>query len=289
MAERGMPEMMPSCLVVTRTKSRPQLLMRAVESVCGQSFRDFTWVIVNDGGEAAPVDRAADVARARGVHALVVHRSVSEGMEAASNAGVRAAPSQFVVIHDDDDSWAPSFLERTVAFLRQHPEYIAVTAHVTRIEERIEADTIRPIRRSPHKPVLNCVHLADMLQRNLFPPISLLYRREAFEVLGGYDESMAVLGDWDFNIKILLKGDIGVLPEPLANYHVRIGADTVAADRNSITPGASKQHIAEAAYRNRMLRRDLSEGRVSLGQLLMLSRPVNRGSFRSRLMAWLRT
>jgi glycosyltransferase involved in cell wall biosynthesis len=281
-------QLMPTSLIVTRTKSRPRLLMRAVDSVCGQSSRAFIWVIVNDGGETAPVDHAVAVARKRGVDARVIHRPVSEGMEAASNAGVRAADSTFVVIHDDDDSWAPEFLERTAGFLAAHPEYVAVTTHCTRIEEKIDSDIIRQIRKSPHKPVLSCVHLSDMLQKNLFPPISLLYRRSAFEAAGGYDESMAVLGDWDFNIKILLQGDIGVLPQPLSNYHVRVGSILSQADRNSITPGATRQHIAEAAYRNRMLRRDVAEGRASLGQLLALSRPVSRGSISSRLMRWLR-
>ncbi len=278
----------PSVLVVTRTRSRPQLLMRAVDSVCAQTSRDFTWVIVNDGGETEPVEKAATAARLKGVDPVVVHIPVSRGMEAASNAGVRVAASQFVAIHDDDDSWAPEFLERTTAFLAVQPGYAAVTTHCVRIEERIEGGTIREVRRSPHKPVLTCVHLADMLQRNLFPPISLLYRREVFEAVGGYDESMPVLGDWDFNIKVLVKDDIGVLPEVLANYHVRIGQAPSSADRNSITPGATKQQIAEAAYRNRMLRRDIAEGRAGIGLLLALSRPQNRGSFRSRLMAWFR-
>jgi GT2 family glycosyltransferase len=127
-----------------------------------------------------------------------------------------------------------------------------------------------------------------MLQRNLFPPISLLYRREVFEAIGGYDESMAVLGDWDFNIKVLVRGDIGVLPEALANYHVRIGTAASPADRNSITPGATKQQVADAAYRNRMLRRDIADGRAGIGLMLALSRPQNRGNFRSRFMAWFR-
>lgn len=277
---------MPRCLVVTRTKSRPQLLVRAVDSVCGQSSRAFTWVIVNDGGEVAPVDQAVSVARERGVDALAIHRSASRGMEAASNAGVRCVESTFVAIHDDDDSWAPDFLERTVAFLSENPHYVAVTTHCARIEESIEAGRIREIRRSPHKPVLTCVYLSDMLQRNLFPPISLVYRRAVYEAVGGYDETMAILGDWDFNIKILLQGDIGVLPESLANYHVRVGSVVSSADRNSITPGATRQQLAEAAYRNKMLRRDLADGRASIGQLLALSRPMNRGSIKGFLLRW---
>lgn len=283
-----MSDLKSSILVVTRTKSRPQLLMRAAASVCAQTSHDFTWVIVNDAGDKAAVERAADFAREQRVNTLVVHRGTSTGMEAASNAGIRAAASEFVAIHDDDDSWAPDFLLRTSRFLADHPEYSGVTTHCLRVEETIGGGLIREVRRSPHKPVLRYVQLADMLQRNLFPPISFLYRRDAFEGIGGYDESMAVLGDWDFNIRLLLQGDIGVWPEALANYHVRVGAVHSSADRNSITPGATAQQLADVAYRNRVLRRDVAEGRVSLGFLLAFSRPVPRSSFKSKLMAWLR-
>ncbi|WP_363323715.1 glycosyltransferase, partial [Accumulibacter sp.] len=45
----------PLVAVITRTKDRPLLLQRALESVSGQSLTDIQWVIVNDGGEPAPV------------------------------------------------------------------------------------------------------------------------------------------------------------------------------------------------------------------------------------------
>lgn len=65
---------MPSCAVITRTKSRPLLLQRAMASVAAQTFRDFTWVVVNDGGEPGPVDRMAAEARSRGIDVSVLHR-----------------------------------------------------------------------------------------------------------------------------------------------------------------------------------------------------------------------
>ena len=43
-------------VVVTRTKDRPVLLRRAMESVLSQSFQDWVHVVVNDGGDPVPVD-----------------------------------------------------------------------------------------------------------------------------------------------------------------------------------------------------------------------------------------
>ena len=103
--------------VITRTKDRIPLLKRALESISDQTFRDFIWVVVNDGGERAGVDDIVAEARRRGIETRLLHHEKSLGMEAASNAGIRACDSEYIAIHDDDDSWKSAFLERTVDFL----------------------------------------------------------------------------------------------------------------------------------------------------------------------------
>jgi hypothetical protein len=91
-------------------------------------------------------------------------------------------------------------------------------------------------------------------------------------MLCSYVVSMEILGDWDFNIRALLQGDIGVIPEVLANYHVRSPEGTGADYVNSVPPGALKQAMADAAYRNRWIRNDLASGKAGLGFLLAQAR-----------------
>ena len=55
-------------------------------------------------------------------------------MEAASNAGLAATTSKYVAIHDDDDLWAPEFLERTVAALEESGALMCTTRIVERYE-----------------------------------------------------------------------------------------------------------------------------------------------------------
>jgi glycosyltransferase involved in cell wall biosynthesis len=265
--------------IITRTRSRPRMLVRASKSVASQTLKDFVWIIVNDGGDPAPVDRIVDPARASGIGVQVIHNEQSRGMEAASNLGVRASKSDYIVIHDDDDSWQPDFLASAVQSLDEHSEWIGVSTHTMRVTERLDQDRIAVIRQEPHKPVLGAVHLADMLRSNLFPPISFLYRRSIFEKLEGYDESMKVFGDWDFNLRALLIGDIGIVARQLANYHVREQKDGMdQAYANSISPHLSDHILADAAYRNRWLRKDIEAGRSGLGTLLAMARLQKRNS-----------
>ena len=135
--------------VITRTRNRPLLLRRALDSVRQQTFKNFEWVVVNDGGEPDAVDAIAAEAEALGVHVRVIHLPASIGMEAASNEGIHAVDSQYVVIHDDDDSWEPSFLEVTTDFLSRNPAYGGVITHSMRVDEEIQGDRVRILGKYP--------------------------------------------------------------------------------------------------------------------------------------------
>ena len=79
--------------VITRTRDRPLLLQRAGRSVASQSYKNYLWVVVNDGGNAGEVK---DVVAASGVppeHLRVLSHNSSRGMEAASNSGIQSCDS----------------------------------------------------------------------------------------------------------------------------------------------------------------------------------------------------
>ncbi|CDL01393.1 putative Glycosyl transferase [Magnetospirillum gryphiswaldense MSR-1 v2] len=258
--------------VITRTCNRPQLLERACGSVMAQSRRDFLWVLVNNGGDPIPVEAAAARAAAAGL-AVQVHHIAAMGIEAASNHGIRHSVSTHVAIHDDDDCWEPEFLERTVGYLSDRSRLAGVATASTQVMERLDADGITILSRAPYQPWVRAIHLVDMAQRNLFPPIALLFRRDAWEQVGGFDEELPVLGDWDFNLKVLRHHDIGFIAEALANYHIRPGiTDSADTNGNTITAGLDRFHETDPIIRNRLLRQDLDQGRIGLGWLVALGR-----------------
>jgi glycosyltransferase involved in cell wall biosynthesis len=255
--------------VITRTKNRPLMLTRARESVARQSFRDLQWVVVNDGGKKTYVDNEVRSANENHITAYAIHNAISVGMEAASNIGIESCKSQYLIIHDDDDTWEPDFLKITVSFLEENSQYLGVVTRSNKVVEEVHGSSIKLVSISELTPFLDSVTLAEMAVRNMFPPISFLFRREAFQGIQGFDETLPVLGDWDFNLRLLLKGDIGVIREPLANHHHRYVLENCSQEYgNTVTTGVD-QHIAyEAIYRNRKLRDDLQRDSQGLGLLL---------------------
>jgi glycosyltransferase involved in cell wall biosynthesis len=239
--------------VITRTKNRPLLLARALESVLGQSWPHWHHYIVNDGGDAAAVETAvakrADRYKDR---VTVLHNEQSLGMEAASNLGIRRGQERYVAIHDDDDSWDAAFLVKTVDFLEAETgRFAGVVCHTVQVQEENRGGEIVEISRGSFNGHLRAISIAAMARMNQFPPISFLFRRDAIEAIGLYNDKLPVLGDWDFNLRFLARYDIGVLEEPLAFWHNR-GGD---GDDASSVVGKLKTHLEyDAALRNRLLR-----------------------------------
>jgi glycosyltransferase involved in cell wall biosynthesis len=211
--------------IVTRTKDRPLLLKRALASITGQRFQNWTLVIVNDGGDGSEVAALIEtLSKKNQDRTVVLNHPKPLGMQAASNAGIKASESEFVCIHDDDDQWAPSYLEKAVQFLDEEgPEspYQGVISGTEEVVEKIDKkNRVREISRKPHIP-LDEISLFRMGYENPFPPIAFCFRRSAWEALGGFDPRWDVVGDMDFNLRFLLRYEIGVIPETLAYYHLR--------------------------------------------------------------------
>jgi glycosyltransferase involved in cell wall biosynthesis len=257
--------------IITRTKNRNLFLQRALSSVLKQTFRDFLWVIVNDGGPTDPVNAIAEQARHSNIDVKLIHRDESTGMEAASNHGIRESESEYIVIHDDDDSWQSGFLEKTVSFLDCHACYGGVVTWTELIYEKIKDKRFQTNKRKIENRIA-AITIADMLAYNLFPPVAFLYRRSAFEKVGPYDEAFPVCGDYEFNLRFIEAFDIGVVPTAEANHHFR-PALTERSDPNGNTEIAQrKQHVlSQVRIRNKLFRRDLERRTVGIGVLLQVN------------------
>lgn len=276
---------MKQVAIITRTKDRPILLKRALMSVKQQKYKDYVWVIVNDGGEHKDVDQIVNEAKQEGIDVIVIHNEESFGMEAASNIGIKNSKSKYIVIHDDDDSWDERFLEVTIDFLEQEDNecYKGVVTQCYRIDEEIiDNKSCKMIRKYLFNNDLELIYFADMIRHNLYPPISFLYKREVYDQIGQYNEELPVLGDWDFNLKFMLYADIGVIEEPLANYHHRIQNNTVAYG-NSVIQGINKHRKYDNLIRNKLLREDISNNKIGLGYLVNIGKYMDELALRGTI------
>lgn len=259
--------------VVMRTQDRLPLLGRALDDVLAQTFTDWHLVVVNDGGGAAGVDAlVSERAEPFGGRVTVLHNDTSRGMEAASNQGLRSTDSDLVAVHDDDDTWDPSFLARCVAYLDEHPEQAGVVAHVEIVHERVADGAVTELRREPFWQDLHVITLADLLRTNRFVPISLLYRRAVHEQIGYFDEDLPVVGDWEFHLRLLRRYAVARLDgPPLAFWHHR---DADSEYGSSVQVRLQEHRNHDALVRDALLKKHIEAN--GMGDLLYLTGYIQR-------------
>lgn len=264
----------PRVAVVVRTKDRPDFLRRALASITGQTLADWECVIVNDGGDPAAVDALiAGLPAEHRTRVRAVHHDSSRGRWVSANAGVLATTAPLLVLHDDDDSWHPEFLERAADYLDARPERSGVVSRIEIVWERRAGAGFEPVRREIFQEQLPVPTLADTLLFNRYVPIGFVYRRDLHAELGLYDERLPVVGDWNFNLKVLARGPLEYLAdEPYAYWHQREGDEGPSG--NSVIASRGTHAEWDALLRDEALREYVAEH--GTGLVLYLTKFIDR-------------
>ena len=251
----------PTVAILVRTKDRPRFLSRTLENIAQQTFTDYTVCVINDGGDEqatrAVIEASPLGSNAQDSSRVQLLTTAGGNMEAASNAGLATTTSEYVAIHDDDDLWAPEFLERTVAALEESGALMCTTRIVERYERENADGEFEVYEERIFHDGLPGMGLQFLFRTNRAVPIGILYRRSLHELVGFYDESLPVVGDWEFNMRAAAVADILLVDEPLAYWSLR--PDAEGSEANSVKRQADHARF-DSMVRARAIREDLQAG-----------------------------
>ncbi|MGD9781172.1 MAG: glycosyltransferase family 2 protein [Kiritimatiellia bacterium] len=222
--------------IVTINLNHADGLRRTAESVIGQTFRDFEFIVV-DGG-STDGSRAAIEA-----HADRIAHWVSEpdgGIYAAMNKGLRRARGEYVHFLNSGDTWAGSgVLERIFAQNEFGEDLLYGNA--------LRPDESGAVRECRHPEALTVAAFFGfgVCQQAIF------YRRALFDALGEFDESLRIAGDWEFNLRALMaRRTTRYLAFPVVCYQG--GGISVTRPEQAAREKEAiwKRHLPEAVYRD---------------------------------------
>jgi glycosyltransferase involved in cell wall biosynthesis len=201
--------MLPTVTVVIPCFNHGRFVRQAVDSCLAQVDSDVRVVVVDDGSNDGFTPAACDSsARGREDRIRVIHQE-NRGLPASRNVGASGATSEFLVFLDADDWIEPSFVSTLARALGEASTGGGAEVSHAYCQERL-VEKGQGIWRVPDwDPLL-------MLITNLHP-VTALVRRECFEAVGGFEESMrGGYEDWDLWIKFVERGWRGVrVREPL--------------------------------------------------------------------------
>lgn len=202
----------PTVTIVMSTYNRAPIVPAAIESVLGQTYKDFEFIIINDGSP----DETADVLKTYAKldpRIIVLTNTQNLGLIASLNKGLAAARGKYVARIDDDDQMLPERIEKQVDYMQTHPDadVLATGYYYIKNNQRISRHGCP----SPSAQVYVNMHFANgiahpstMFRMSFFKDNNITYNKD-FPYAEDYKLWQDVL--W-------AGGHIECLPEPLIEY-----------------------------------------------------------------------
>lgn len=175
----------PLVSIVLPVRDGAAYLSGAIEALLEQTLGDFELVCVDDASSDATPQILRAHAR-RDPRLAILTNANRRGLPASLNIGFARARGALHTWMSHDNLARPQMLERLVAALRAAPHSAIAYGGYAEIDEQGEASGNQPAQPASHLLLANVVGAA------------FLYRSQVWAALGGYDEALEGVEDYDF-------------------------------------------------------------------------------------------
>lgn len=198
----------PTISVVMSVYNGQDYLSAAIESILNQKFKDFEFIIINDGS----TDSSLKIIKQYKDPRIVIISRKNKGLVASLNEGITGAQGQYIARQDADDVSHPGRLADSLKYLKKH--------NLTLV------GTFGDFLDSPTKPVDEYVvpYFSPDPGRRLFIGNTLmhgsvLFEKEAYLKAGPYSARLGPVEDYDLWVRFDARR-IAVVPRVLYSYRL---------------------------------------------------------------------
>jgi glycosyltransferase involved in cell wall biosynthesis/GT2 family glycosyltransferase len=203
------PDVSPCVTIITPFYNPGLIFEETAQSVLGQSFQQWEWIVVDDGSDDRESLELLERIASSDSRIRIV-RQENRGLPGARNTGFREAQTEFVVQLDADDLIERTAVEKWFWLLISYPEYAAAKGYTVGFGS--EGYVWR-----------RGFHDAPLFFSDNLVTVTGMIRKSVHDMVGGYDESIVGgFEDWDYWLKIADAGHWGgTIPECLDWYRRR--------------------------------------------------------------------
>ena len=229
--------------VIIPTYNRKNLLKRALHSVSNQTFVPKEIIVVDDGSS----DGTKDWVLERFPDVRYIYQDNS-GVSSARNSGIKEAIGSWIAFLDSDDEWMSNKLEQQKGVINSIQEAWLCHTNEIWIRNGVRVNQMKKHQKYGGNVFENCLDICRI------SPSSVLIKKEVFEMVGLFDESLKVCEDYDLWLRITAVLPVIFLDQPLI---IKYGGHTDQLSR--VDSGIEK-------YRIQSLEKILSSNSLSISQ-----------------------
>jgi glycosyltransferase involved in cell wall biosynthesis len=192
-------------------------LRQSIDSILGQTCRDFEFIIVNDGSG----DDTTGILRGyTDPRVTLIDHEQNKGLTCSLIEAIGASLGEFIARQDSDDLSDRERLDAQLDYLRSHPDVAAVGSWANQIDD--DGDCIALLTRQSEPDEIR----SGLPLENQFHHGSVMFRRRALEHSGGYRAPFRYAQDYDLFLRLSQEFGLANLTRPL--YSKRHTPDAVS-------------------------------------------------------------
>lgn len=197
--------------VVMSVYNGEKYLKQAVRSILSQTYKDFEFIIINDGSTDSSSVILGELARQDSRVRLVSREN--KGLIYSLNEGVKLAQGEYIARMDADDISMPERLEKQLKYAEN--EGLAVCGTWA---EGIDS-LGNKINSLSYPPSMDRVKVFTLLHNPFIHP-SVMFKKEVFEKVGNYKKFFKHIEDYELWTRIVFRYKAGNIPEILLSYRI---------------------------------------------------------------------
>ena len=190
--------------VIIPTYNRKHTLQRAIDSVLSQTFKPYEIIIVDDGSK----DGTKEWLLQNYPSVQYIHQP-NNGVSSARNKGIQISQGSWIALLDSDDEWMPEKLEYQSRFLEVNRDSSFCHTNEIWIRNGVRVNQMKKHKKYGGDIFKHCLDICRI------SPSSSIIKKDVFEEVGAFDESLTVCEDYDLWLRVTAKFNILFLDEPL--------------------------------------------------------------------------
>jgi glycosyltransferase involved in cell wall biosynthesis len=198
--EKDMKNTKPVSIILP-TYNRAQKVGKSIESVLRQTYTDFELLVIDDGS----TDNTEEVVNGYKDNRVHYYRMPENGGQSkARNQGMKLAQYDYLAFEDSDDLWRSGKLEAQMCAMQNADKNVGMIYHKFRYDLGEGRSMTLPDEKIEAGKKSGDIY-AQLLWDNLVGIPTMLIKKECVVEVGGLDESLRCLEDYDFALRIAKK------------------------------------------------------------------------------------